>query len=209
MFTVYSQDAVGNQSPSSTVAYNVAQATPTITWAMPAPIVLGTPLGSTQLDATANTTGTFTYTPPATTVLPAGNQTLSVLFTPTDSADYTTAGTQVMLLVTQPLISFMPANISLGNVPLNAVIPTTVVVTNIGNAPLKIHKVALLANVKDDDEFSINNQCTSVLAPNGTCSFTVTFTALRLGICQRTLFVYDNVTGSPQGIPITLKVVEP
>ena len=36
--------------------------------------------------------GTFTYTPPAGTVLGVGaNQTLSVLFTPTDATDYTTA----------------------------------------------------------------------------------------------------------------------
>lgn len=49
-------------------------------------------LSSTQLDATASVPGTFTYTPPATTVLGVGaNQTLSVLFTPTDGTDYTTA----------------------------------------------------------------------------------------------------------------------
>jgi Legume lectin domain/Abnormal spindle-like microcephaly-assoc'd, ASPM-SPD-2-Hydin len=208
-FTVYSQDAVGNQSPASTVSYSVAQATPTITWPTPAPIVLGTLLSGTQLNASANVQGSFSYTPGAGTVLPAGLQTLSVVFTPSDNTDYTQASSQVSLLVTQPLISFNPGSLNLGNVTLGSVIPTTVVVTNIGNAPLRINKIALLTGVKDNDEFAINSSCKTAVAPGKTCSFVVTFTALRLGPCQRTLFVYDNVTGSPQGIPITLKVVKP
>src|SRR5205823_5918498 len=39
--------------------------TPTITWATPADIVYGTALSATQLNATASTAGTFTYTPAA------------------------------------------------------------------------------------------------------------------------------------------------
>ena len=46
---------------------------PTITWANPADIPLGTALGSAQLNATANVPGTFVYNPPAGTVLAAGN----------------------------------------------------------------------------------------------------------------------------------------
>jgi hypothetical protein len=45
----------------------VMKATPVITWANPAPITKGTPLSATQLDATANVPGTFTYNPPAGT----------------------------------------------------------------------------------------------------------------------------------------------
>ena len=65
--------------------------TPTITWPAPASIVYGTPLSAAQLDATASVPGTFAYSPAAGTVLKAGNDTLSVTFTPTDSTDYTTA----------------------------------------------------------------------------------------------------------------------
>src|SRR5208282_5367805 len=55
----------------------------TITWATPGNIVYGTALTGVQLDATANTTGTFVYTPPSGTVLnPGNNQTLTVVFTP-------------------------------------------------------------------------------------------------------------------------------
>ena len=47
---------------------------------------------ATQLNATASVPGTFVYTPAAGTVLNAGAaQTLSVTFTPTDAANYTTA----------------------------------------------------------------------------------------------------------------------
>ena len=65
--------------------------TPTITWSNPANITYGTPLSSTQLDATASVPGTFVYTPPLGTVLNVGlNQLLNITFTPNDAANYTT-----------------------------------------------------------------------------------------------------------------------
>ena len=79
----------------------VTQATPVITWANPADITYGTPLSSTQLDATANIPGTFTYTSASGTVLHAGQgQTLSVLFTPTDTTDYTSVQATATINVT-------------------------------------------------------------------------------------------------------------
>jgi hypothetical protein len=74
-------------------------ATPTITWDTPPPIVQGTALSGAQLDATANVAGTFVYTPPAGTVLPFGLHTLSVTFTPTDTANYAPATDSVSLVV--------------------------------------------------------------------------------------------------------------
>jgi hypothetical protein len=67
------------------------RATPVITWPMSSPITEGTALSSAQLRAGASVPGTFVYTPGAGTVLPAGVHTLSLLFTPTDTAHYTTA----------------------------------------------------------------------------------------------------------------------
>ena len=61
-----------------------------VTWATPSDITYGTPLGPTQLNASSTVPGTFTYDPPAGTVLPAGSgQTLSVTFTPQDTVNYT------------------------------------------------------------------------------------------------------------------------
>ncbi|HEY7169756.1 MAG TPA: Ig-like domain-containing protein [Vicinamibacterales bacterium] len=75
--------------------------TPTITWANPAPIRYGTALGAAQLNATADTAGTFAYAPPAGTVLNVGTgQLLSVVFTPTDAAHFTTATATATIDVT-------------------------------------------------------------------------------------------------------------
>ena len=62
-------------------------ATPTITWPAPAAITYGTALSATQLNATANYPGTFTYTPTTGTVLASGTHSLSVSFAPTDTTN--------------------------------------------------------------------------------------------------------------------------
>ncbi len=93
------------------------QATPAITWPIPAAIPYGTALSATQLDASSTVAGTFVYSPALGTVLTAGSQTLSVTFTPTDTTDYTTATVSVTLVVTQatPAITWpTPAAIPYG-----------------------------------------------------------------------------------------------
>src|SRR5262249_51530356 len=78
-----------NAAVGVTQTFNVAKATPSITWPQPAPITFGSALGSTQLNATASVPGTFVYTPAAGAVLSVGNaQTLSVLFTPANTNNY-------------------------------------------------------------------------------------------------------------------------
>jgi hypothetical protein len=85
-----STSATANDNAATvTVTINVLPATPTITWANPADIVYGTPLGPAQLDATASTAGTFAYTPAAGDVLEVGpGQPLEATFTPVDPADF-------------------------------------------------------------------------------------------------------------------------
>ena len=84
--------------------------TPAITWSTPSPIQYGTALSSALLDATANVPGKFTYTPAAGTVLKAGNQTLTAVFTPTDTKTYSAATATVQLTVNQaiPVIAWAP-----------------------------------------------------------------------------------------------------
>ncbi len=57
-----------------------------ITWNAPTYLIQGQPLGASQLNATAPVPGTFTYTPPAGTLLPLGPHRLSVTFTPSNDA---------------------------------------------------------------------------------------------------------------------------
>src|SRR4029077_5237194 len=83
--------------------------TPIITWGNPAPITFGTPLSAAQFDASASVPGIFVYyTPVLGTILKAGdNQTLSVAFTPTDTADYSRAAATVSINVAKatPILS--------------------------------------------------------------------------------------------------------
>ncbi len=103
---VSTEDAAGN-AKQVTKSVVIEKATPTITWPAPAPIAYGTKLGPAQLDATASVPGTFVYDPPAGTVLQPGVQTLSVTFTPANTADYTTATATVHITVgfTRPCIT--------------------------------------------------------------------------------------------------------
>jgi len=96
---------------TATVTLTVNKATPAITWAAPAAIIYGTALSGTQLNAKASVPGAFVYSPAAGTVPVVGTQTLSVTFTPTDTADYTTASASVTLTV-NPAPSFTLATSS-------------------------------------------------------------------------------------------------
>jgi len=77
----------------------VLKTAPDLGWTTPAAITYGAALGSAQLDATANVPGGFAYNPPSGEELNAGTNTLSVVFTPTDSVNYSGASTSVSLVV--------------------------------------------------------------------------------------------------------------
>jgi len=116
---------VNNPNYNSNAArgtFVIQQARPLINWPAPAPITYGAALSATQLLATANTPGTFTYMPAAGTVLRAGTQTLTVIFTPTDRTDYRSATASVTLMVNKatPVVTWAtPAAIRYGT-PLSS-----------------------------------------------------------------------------------------
>jgi glucose/arabinose dehydrogenase len=113
-------DGANYESATKQVAINVNKATPIISWNNPADIVFGTALSSTQLNATSTIDGTFAYNPASGTKLNAGsNQNLSVTFTATDGANYTSVIKQVTINVSKatPTISWSnPADIVYGTV---------------------------------------------------------------------------------------------
>jgi hypothetical protein len=95
---------------------------PAITWTAPGAIPYGAPLAGAQLNATASVAGTFVYTPPAGTVLPLGPTTLTAVFTPSDTTDYTTALAAVPVTVVRAkpeIVWATPAPIIYG-APLSA-----------------------------------------------------------------------------------------
>ncbi len=90
---------------------------PTITWVAPAAITYGTALSSTQLNATANDPGTFTYSPAAGTILSAGTQTLSANFTPSNPSQVASATASNLITVNKatPVVSWStPSPVSVG-----------------------------------------------------------------------------------------------
>jgi Flp pilus assembly CpaE family ATPase len=100
----------------------VEKETPAVAWSTPAPIAYGTSLTTTQLRAMASVPGKFAYTPGLGEMLPAGTHTLSVTFTPNDTAGYTTAQATVTLIVTKATPAIVwpaPAPIHYG-APLSA-----------------------------------------------------------------------------------------
>jgi len=115
-------------STSASVVLTVKQTTPTITWSTPAAIAYGTTLGSAQLNATASVPGSFVYTPAAGALLTAGAQTLSLVFTPKDTENYTSATASVVLTIKQttPKITWpTPAAITYGTTLSSAQLSAT------------------------------------------------------------------------------------
>jgi streptogramin lyase len=142
---------------SKTVPLTVNKAILIITWHAPAPITYGAALSATQLNATAGVAGTFTYSPALGTVPPAGTDTLTVTFTPTDSTDYTTASASVSLTVGKatPMITWpTPAPITYGTA-------------------LSATQLNASANVPGSFAY---NPAAGTIPPAGTDTLTVTFT---------------------------------
>src|SRR6185436_7210099 len=135
----------------------VVNGRPALAWT-PSPIVYGTPLGASQLNATASVVGSFTYTPAAGTLLDAGLHLLSVTFTPADTGQFATVTTTVTLSVEKatPVITWSPpAPISVGT-------------------PLSAAQLNATANVPGS--FTYTPAVGTVLAEGGNQSLTVAFT---------------------------------
>jgi hypothetical protein len=107
---------------TATVSITVTPANPVLTWPAPAAIVYGTALSSSQLNATASTAGTFSYSPAIGTILTAGSQKLSVTFSPSDGVDFTSVSAQAQLQVNQaqPILQFATPGPIAVNLPISA-----------------------------------------------------------------------------------------
>ena len=101
-------------NPAGSVTSSVAQVDvllpSIITWAQPANITYGTPVGGTQQNAAASIPGTITYGQTAGSVLPAGTQQLTLSFVPTDTAVYLPTNATVNLTVDQANLSITADN---------------------------------------------------------------------------------------------------
>ncbi len=173
-------DTTDYADATGTVTINVLQAMPTITWAAPADIVYGTPLSTTQLDATANVSGTFTYTPASSTILNAGDgQTLSVSFAPTDSIDYTTATAQTTInvqLATLLLSGLSPSQAIFAGTGSSNLVGTLASNTSAvppGDVSITIDGITQAAAVEADGSFSTTFNTQAI--PASDTPYTITY----------------------------------
>ncbi|HVX56788.1 MAG TPA: hypothetical protein VHA37_03585, partial [Candidatus Saccharimonadales bacterium] len=138
-------------------------AVPTISWPAPAPITYGTALSSTQLNATANYPGTFAYTPAAGKVLTAGSQSLSVTFTPSDTAKVqsATASNSITVNKATPTITW--------NTPAPVVVGT-------GLSAAQLNATATFDGSSVPGSFAYTPALGAVMNTAGTQTLSVTFT---------------------------------
>jgi TonB family protein len=97
------EDTLNYSTSQIAASVTVAQATPDITWPAPDPIVHGAGVSTTQLNATATVPGSFVYTPAAGEILEPGVHEVSVVFTPIDNLNYTTARAVAPLTISKKL----------------------------------------------------------------------------------------------------------
>ena len=110
--TVWFTNLNNGVAQSFLFSLSVSKVAPSLSWTAPSAVSYGTALGPAQLDATANVPGGFAYTPSAGAVLNARTNTLSVVFTPTNTADYSNAAGNVSLVVTRAPLSVTASNAS-------------------------------------------------------------------------------------------------
>lgn len=125
-------DSIATASKSVTIDV-LKLVVPTIDWPTPDPIVFGTPLGPTHLNAVAMdpdlelpVSGNYEYTPAAGMVLGKGSRTLKVVFNPDNTQHYTEARGSTTVLVQGvpdgklPEIEWLPAGPLMVGTPLGA-----------------------------------------------------------------------------------------
>lgn len=125
---IFSPEDTNNYTDAAaSVTLLVTKPVPKVTWSTPSGLVYGAPLGPEQLNAVASVAGTFDYSPAEGTVLPAGEHTLTVKFTPEDGEAYGIAQAAVLLNVApaMPEIiwrtpSTIPFGLGLSEIQFNA-----------------------------------------------------------------------------------------
>jgi hypothetical protein len=148
------------------------------------------PISPSTLAIGASCTISVTFTPTA-----EGMRTAAVSIT--DNAPGSPQAVPLMGTGDAPVVSLSPGSISFGNVLLGTTSPTVpVTLTNIGNEPLSIAKIA--ASPSFGRTIKRSNGCTTMLAPGATCTIGVDFAPTQPGNATGTVSVTDNAAGSPQ-----------
>jgi Bacterial Ig-like domain (group 3)/Abnormal spindle-like microcephaly-assoc'd, ASPM-SPD-2-Hydin len=188
-------DTTDYNTATASVALTVNKATPTINWATPAAITAGTALSSTQLDATASVPGSFVYSPASGAVLAAGAQTLTVIFTPTDTVDYNTASVSVTLTVNPgtATLGINATTIAFGNVNMGQPSTQMLTLTSTGTGPVTVNSAAATGT-----GFTVSGSTLPVtLAPGQTATLGVEFNPTVTGAATGSLTISSTSSTNP------------
>lgn len=134
--------------------------TPALTWGALAPIVQGEELTGTQLNASADVSGIFDYTPDAGTVLSKGTKTLKVHFVPDDPDYEDVTAEQTIVVVHAQVFWTRPADMLVGEA-------------------LGAGQLSATSNV--DGTFVYDPPAATVMTDEGVISLSVTFTPTATG----------------------------
>jgi hypothetical protein len=127
-------------------------------------------------------------------------------FPTTPGAFQTVAGggndVEISKFVPSANVGLSPAAVNFGTQLVGATSPAhTITVTNTGNLDLPAPAVGVSGTNSAD--FSQNSTCTSTIAPQATCTISVTFTPTLFATENATLTLTDAAPNSPQTISLT------
>ena len=188
-----------NYTGTANGVFSITNGSAPVSWNPPAAIAYGTPLTTTQLNATSIAQGTFVYTPALGTVLLPGTQTLTTVFTPSASGTTPTTAT-VTLLVNKGALTVTAASASrrFGTANLiftttftgavnNDVLSATATTTATSSSPLGTY--AIVPTVS-----GANVSAYDVTTVNGTLTVTAGSGVVVVTADKPTTYVGDTVT---------------
>jgi len=213
-FTVHAMDqnaATGSQAYSLTIG----QATPTVSasaWPTASAIIYGQTLASSTLSGgSGSVAGSFAFTAPATA--PAvGSAAQNVLFTPTDTTDYTTVAGTVSVTVNKATANLVLGNLSqtytgspLGITATTSPAGLTVTFTYTGSstAPTTAGSYAVVGTISDANYSGTATGTLTIGKASQAIAFTPLPTAVTWGVGPLAL----SATGGASGNAVTYSVV--
>jgi hypothetical protein len=100
------------------------------------------------------------------------------------------------------IVSLSPTSLNFGNQTVDITSAAKgVTLTNIGNIALTISSIGITGT--DSGDFARTTSCSGPIAPNGTCTISVTFKPAATGTRSAAVSITDNAPKSPQKISLT------
>jgi len=103
---------------------------------------------------------------------------------------------------TAAVVTLSPPSLNFGNQTIGIPsVPLVSTLTNTGADNLIVSSTSVTG--ADVGDFGVKSTCPTLLAPNDSCTITVTFTPSATGTRTAALTITDNATGSPQSLPFS------